>query len=243
MVHDPPGRVRVVIADPNPVIRLGVRAALGEHGSFEVVGQATDGAEAVRLARTVRPDVVLLDPGMPDRDELFADLVPLTTVVALTHEQEPELVALAIESGARGYLVHGMYDLEQFAQAVLGAARGLPYASPYAATALVHAVRRRARLVTEGAGTPAADVLSGREREVMRLVADGLTNEGVAVRLGLTEKTVKNHLQSIYTKLDVHSRAAALSTWLGVGPDPGGSGSDWAPRAGPAALPPRPRRP
>lgn len=241
MAADARPRVRVLVADPNPVIRLGVRAALDSHGTIDVVAQAVDGDGAVRLTRMVRPDVVLLDPQMPHSGGLLADLVPLTAVVALTHELEPELVARAIESGARGYLVHGMFDLDQFVDAVLGAARGMPCASPSAAAVLVQAVRRRGAPAPERPG--AADVLSAREQEVMRLVADGMSNEGVAARLGLTEKTVKNHLQSIYSKLDVHSRAAALSLWLGVGPEPAGPGSDWAFRPGPEALPLRTTRP
>lgn len=209
--------VRVVVADDNPLVRLGVCAALAAYDSIEVVGEAADGIGVVQLARTTAPDVVLLDVRMPHRDGLSAivDLIPHATVIMLTHADEPETVARAIEAGASGYLVHGTYDLDQFVAAVLGAARGLPCASPDTASALVQAVRRRSALTpgTEGAG---AGPLSTRERDVMRLVADGRGNEEIGRELGLTEKTVKNHLQSIYAKLDVHNRAAALSRWLGL---------------------------
>jgi DNA-binding NarL/FixJ family response regulator len=204
--------VRVVVADANPLIRLGLRAALAGSPAIAVVGEAATGEALGTLIQAVRAEVVLLDvrlPGVP----VIAELASLASVVVLTAAREPDTVARAIESGAIGYLVHGTYDLDQLAAAVLGAARGLPCAGPPAATALVHALRARTR-----AGTVAAPAgaLSARERGVMALVADGLANREVGRRLGLSAKTVKNHLQSIYTKLDVHSRGAALAIWLGA---------------------------
>lgn len=220
--------VRVVVADDNPLVRLGVSAALGAQGAVRVVGEAGDGVDVVQLVGRVRPDVVLLD-----RLAAIDQLVPLTTVVMLTHSGDADTVARAIEAGASGYLVHGTYDLAEFVAAVLGAARGRPCASPVAVTAMVQAVRRRAALRPDE-DSPAADALSTRERDVMRLVARGLPNGEIGRRLGLTEKTVKNHLQSVYAKLDVHSRAAALSVWLGAATGPG---SDWARHPGQRALP------
>ena len=220
--------VRVVVADDNPLVRLGVCAALAAYDSVRVVGEACDGVDVVRLVRAVQPDVVLLD-GL----SAIGELVPLTTVVMLTHAGDAETVARAIETGASGYLVHGTYALAEFVAAVLGAARGRPCASPDAATAMVQAVRRRSPLLP-GQDAPAAGALSTRERDVMRLVAQGLPNDDIGRRLGLTEKTVKNHLQSVYVKLDVHSRAAALSVWLGVATE---AGSAWARHPGQRALP------
>jgi DNA-binding NarL/FixJ family response regulator len=212
-----PASVRVVVADGNPLIRMGVRAALSGHTAIRVVGEASDASEAVALARSVRPDVVLLGMPASGRDGLsvVAELAGAAAVVMLTGADEPETVARVVESGATGYLLHGTYDLGQLADAVLGAACGLPYASPAATTALVQAIRRRPPPAHEGAAL-AAGALSTREREVMSLVAGGLANREVGRCLGLSEKTVKNHLQSIYAKLGVHGRAAALSVWLGA---------------------------
>lgn len=208
------GGVRVVVADANPLIRLGLRAALASSPAIAVVGEAATGDRLGTLIQAVRAEVVLLDvrlPGVP----AIAELASLANVVVLTGAREPDTVARAIESGAIGYLVHGTYDLDQLATAVLGAAHGLPCACPPAVTALVHALRGRAGTVAVPAGA-AAGALSARERGVMALVADGLANREVGRRLGLSAKTIKNHLQSIYAKFEVHSRGAALAIWLGA---------------------------
>jgi DNA-binding NarL/FixJ family response regulator len=210
--------VRVVVADDNPVIRLGVRAALSENAAIRVVGEAVDGRGMVDLVRSVPADVILLDLQVPDEDGLsaVAELARYARVVVLTSAHEPDAVARSIERGATGYLVHGAYDVRQLVDAVLAAARGRPFVSPAATTALVQAIRRHGPLTPDRAAT-AAGALSARERDVMRLVAEGMSNHEIGLRLGLSEKTIKNHLQNIYPKLGVHSRAAALGTWLGAG--------------------------
>lgn len=209
--------VRVLIADDNPVVRLGVRAVLAGDARISLVGEAADGPAALALVRAVHPDVVLLDVRMPPGDGLsvIAGVREHAAVVMLTTSDDPETVARAVGAGADGYLVHGAYEVAELVDAVLAAGAGRPTASPVAVAALVRAVQRSEPPVRSDP-TGVAAGLSTREREVLGLVAEGLTNEQIGARLGLTGKTVKNHLQAVYTKLGVHSRAAALSLWFGL---------------------------
>jgi DNA-binding NarL/FixJ family response regulator len=211
------GPIRIVVAGENPLFRIGSLTAFAEVDEVDVVGEAGTGLETLSLARRLRPDVVLLDVGRPVPEWLpvLAELTDLTAVVLLTHPEEPRNVTRVMESGASGYLLHGRYDLGAFVRAVLDAARGMPSASPEVTTVLVQALRRRRR-PPEGP-PPAAGALTPRERDIITLIVEGLSNEQVADRLGLTVKTVKNNAQSIYGKLSVRSRAAAISVWLGRG--------------------------
>ena len=204
--------VRVLVAGPNPLLRLGIASALARSPATVLVGESWEDNRTMSLARLLRPDVVLLEH--PGNDSLVAELAQQTAVVVLTHADDPPSVTRAVQSGANGYLVHGSYGLDEFTAAVLGVARGMPIASPVAASALVEALRRR-RLPGD-AEPEVTGALTARERQIMLLAADGLTNEEMGRELGLTAKTVKNHLQNIYLKLGVHSRSGALSRWLGA---------------------------
>ena len=210
-----PVSVRILVAGQNPLFRIGSVAAFAGLEQVDVVGEVATGAQALELARLVRPDVVLLDVGLAVELWLpvLSQLATLSAVVLMTHLEEPHDVTRVIESGASGYLVHGRYDLNDFVQAVLDVAQGLPSASPEVTTVLVDALRRRNL-------QPATDpvtvgTLTARERDIIALVVNGLSNEQVAQRLGLTVKTVKNNLQSIYGKLSVRSKPAAITVWLG----------------------------
>jgi DNA-binding NarL/FixJ family response regulator len=219
-VADPPAQadrapVRLLIAGQNPLFRIGSVAAFAGLEQIDVVGEVATGAQALELARLVRPDVVLLEVGLADELWLpvLSELATLSAVMLMTHREEPQDVTRVIESGASGYLVHGRYDLNAFVHAVLDVARGLPSASPEVMTMLVDALRRRtlrAHPVPEAAAS-----LTDRERDIIALVVNGLSNDQVARRLGLTVKTVKNNLQSIYGKLSVRSKPAAITVWLG----------------------------
>ena len=215
-----PARVRVVVADDNPVVRIGLRAVLADQEAVELIGEAVDGPTALHLARSLSPDVVLLDVRMPAGDGLsvVAEVAEHARVVMLTASDDTETVAAAIGAGATSYLVHGSYGVTELVGAVLSTARGQSIASPAAATALVRAIRSAGAPARPGSG-PA---LSGRENDIMRLVVDGLANDEIGRLLGLTERTVKNTLQGAYLKLGVHSRAGALSVWLGLS-EPDGS--------------------
>lgn len=218
MSRPPP--VRVLVADDNPVVRIGLRAVLANEDRVLLVGEAVDGPGALRLCRALRPDVVLLDVRMPGGDGLsvVAEVALGARVVMLTAADDVGTVTAAIGAGATSYLVHGAYGVGELTGAVLEAARGRSTASTAAVTALVRSIQGSAAPARPGSG-PA---LSARETDVMRLAADGLDNDEIAVVLGLTGRTVKNTLQAAYLKLGVHSRAGALSVWLGLS-EAGGS--------------------
>ena len=222
----PPPVLRVVVADDNPVVRLGLTSLLESTGEVLVVAEAPDGRAAVEAVLRERPDVALLDIRMPRLDGIAATyaLDGACPVLVLTHSEEPQIVRAALEAGARGYLVHGSFTADELLRAVRGTAAGASHLSPVAATAMVDAVRGLLRVAPADAPqpvTPREDTasygLSEREVEVMEQICRGLTNGEIAGRLFLSEKTVKNHVNRIFAKLHAGSRAAAIATWLGTG--------------------------
>jgi DNA-binding NarL/FixJ family response regulator len=196
--------IRLLIADDHPVVRDGLSGMFATDPDFEVVGEAGDGAEAVRLAVELKPDVVLMDLRMPGTDgvaaitELARRSVPVRVLVLTTYDTD-SYVLPAIEAGATGYLLKDAPRTELL-RAVRAAAQGQGVLSPSVATRLMSRVR-----------TPAPELLSQRELEVLELVAAGTTNRDAAVRLFISEATVKTHLLHIYTKLGVTDRAAAVA--------------------------------
>jgi DNA-binding NarL/FixJ family response regulator len=196
--------IRLLIADDHPVVRDGLSGMFARDPEFEVVGEAGDGAAAIRLAGLLRPDVILMDLRMPGLDGLGA-LTELARqgstarVLVLTTYDTDIYVLPAIEAGATGYLLKDAPRAELL-RAVRAAARGEGVLSPSVATRLMSRVR-----------TPDVQPLSQRELEVLELVAAGNTNRETAARLLISEATVKTHLQSIYGKLGVSDRAAAVA--------------------------------
>lgn len=197
--------VRVLIADDHLVVRRGLAALLASLDGVEVVGEATDGAQAVREAQLTRPDVVVMDLRMPGIDGIEATrrvraAVPGTHVLVLTMFEDDETVVSAIRAGASGYLLKGAGQQEILA--ALGAvAAGQLVVGPTVAARLVEQL-------TAATPTPFPQ-LTGREREVLALVAEGLGNAAVGARLGMAPKTVGNHMSAILTKLGVATRAEA----------------------------------
>jgi two-component system, NarL family, response regulator LiaR len=195
--------IRVLIADDHTVVRQGLRAFLdGDHG-LEVVGEARDGAEAVRMAQRLRPDVVLMDLLMPVLDGLAATAIvrrelPDTEVLALTSVLEDAAVVGAVRAGAIGYLLKDA-EAEELRGAIRAAAAGRVQLAPEAAARLMREVR-----APEG-----PEKLSERESEVLRLLARGYANKTIARELGITERTVKAHVGSILAKLHLESRTQA----------------------------------
>jgi DNA-binding NarL/FixJ family response regulator len=220
------GRHRVMVVDDNPVVRSGLTALLEASNDMEVVGEAGDGRKAVERAWQVMPDVVLLDVRMPRVDGVSAAeaLSKISRVIMLTHIDEPDVVLAAIRNGAVGYLVHDTFSVDELLTAIRETVhkRAHPL-SPAAVTALIDEAKSGRPPVPPPPRESAADRtrfgLSSREAEVMDLVTQGHTNRDIAIRLFLTEKTVKNHLNRIYAKLGVPNRASAIATWLGVLPN------------------------
>jgi DNA-binding NarL/FixJ family response regulator len=196
--------IRILIVDDHPVVRDGLRGMLARDPDFDVVGDASDGAEALSLAEALRPDVILMDLRMPGLGgaaairELGERDVPARVLVLTTYDSDSDVVP-ALEAGATGYLLKDT-PREELVRAIHAAARGEAVLAPSVATRLVSQLR-----------APAHDALSERELEVLRLIAHGETNRGAAANLFISEATVKTHLLHIYEKLGVGDRAAAVA--------------------------------
>jgi DNA-binding NarL/FixJ family response regulator len=200
MMPDP---IRVLIADDHWVVRDGLRAYLAGVPDIAVVGDAEDGAAAVAAARELRPDVVVMDLRMAGVDGVTAtrtirNELPEVRVVALTSSLEDRDVADAIRAGATGY-VHKDSRGPELLQAIRAAAAGRVHLTPEAAAGLARSISPET----------AAESLSPRETEVLRLVVDGRGNKQIATELGISEKTVKGHMGNIFQKLGVTSRTQA----------------------------------
>jgi DNA-binding NarL/FixJ family response regulator len=207
--------IDVLIVDDNAVIRRGVGALLADTADVQVVGEASDGREAIRIATEVRPDVVLLDVRMPVMDgiEAAGPLSERARVMMLTYTDEEEQVVAAIRAGASGYLVHGQFDADELVARIRQLAAGETVLSPAVVGTVFEALRRTPGAPDDPFG-PAS--LTAREREIMNLIAQGLTNGQIAERFVLSEKTVKNHVNRIYSKLGAANRAQATALWLGT---------------------------
>ena len=200
---------RLLLADDHRMLRDSLRRSLEEHG-FDVVGEAPDGAEAVRLAQVLQPDVVLMDVSMPALDGVEATrqitrLVPHSQVVMLTMHADGDVMARAIQAGAIGYLVKDC-SIDDVVATVRLAASGESVLSPALAGSMLAGVKAVSRAKGNGEGP----IISGREEEVLQLVADGMSLPEVAAALFISVKTVKNHLASIYSKLDARDRTQAV---------------------------------
>jgi DNA-binding NarL/FixJ family response regulator len=200
--------IRLMLADDHRMLREGLSRSMQEQG-FDVVGEAGDGSEAVTMAMSVRPDVILMDVTMPEIDGVEAcrqvrSQLPETKVVMLTMHADQGVLTSAIRAGATGYLVKDC-STEEIAAAVRMAAGGETALSPQLAASMLNEVRRWDQPHKEE-----ERVITKREEEVLQLIADGCSTPEVAERLYISQKTVKNHLASIYQKLDARDRTQAV---------------------------------
>jgi NarL family two-component system response regulator LiaR len=205
--------ISVVIADDHAVVRQGLRMFLSLDAELDVVGEAANGQEALRLAHELRPDVVLMDLIMPVMDGIAAigairREVPDTEVVALTSVLEDASVIGAVRAGAIGYLLKDT-NAEELGRAIKAAAAGQVQLAPEAAARLMGEVRAPAM--------PDPDPLTGRETDVLRLIAQGRANKEIALELGIGEKTVKTHVSNILAKLGLQSRTQAALHAMNAG--------------------------
>jgi len=203
--------IRILIADDHSMVRQGLRMFLGLDPELEVVGEASNGDEAVRMARQLLPDVVVMDLVMPGMDGIAAtkvirDDLPETEVLALTSVLEDALVVGAVRAGAIGYLLKDLQG-DELCRAIKAAAAGQVQLAPQAAVRLMQEIR-----------TPEhSETLTGRENEVLRLLSQGLSNKEIAQHLALGEKTIKTHVSHILVKLGVQSRTQAALAAVRLG--------------------------
>jgi DNA-binding NarL/FixJ family response regulator len=201
--------VRVLICDDHPVYRRGLRLVLGELEEIEVVGEAADGEEALRLAAIVRPDVVVMDlhlPGISGVDATHRLLTarPETGVLVLTMFEDDTSLLAALRAGARGYVVKGA-DHEEILRAILAVSRGEVMLGSTVSARLARAVG------TSGRASHAFPQLTPREFEILELLTAGMSNQQIAARLFLSPKTVRNNVSAILAKLGVESRVQAVA--------------------------------
>jgi DNA-binding NarL/FixJ family response regulator len=216
--------IRVLVVDDNDVIRTGLSALLASVPDVEVVGEAASGREAIERTEALSPDVVLLDVRMPVMDGVTAagPLSQRTRVLMLTYADDPDVVAGALRNGASGYLVHGRFGPQELARAIRDVASDRTAVASDVVPALLDALRADA---SAAAPTPLGlrggdHTLTRREAEVMDGIARGRTNAQIAEDLVVAEKTVKNTINRIYTKLGVTTRGEAIARWIGTAADP-----------------------
>jgi DNA-binding NarL/FixJ family response regulator len=194
-------RIRILLADDHAVVRQGFRMILSAHSDLEIVGEAGNGREAVELAASLRPDVVVMDVAMPELNgieatrRLTADN-PHIRVVALSMHKDSVYVREILRAGARGYLLKDSVA-DDLVAAVRAVAAGEGYLSPAISNAVLDDYRKHV--------TDPIDLLSSREREVLQMLAEGKTNKEIAVTLNLSVYTVEAHRGRIMEKLNVHS--------------------------------------
>ena len=206
-------RLRVMVVDDHALFRRGLEMVLQQEADIELVGEASDGAEAVERAQELMPDVVLMDVRMPKRSGIEAageikDLLPHVKILMLTISDDEADLYDAIKAGASGYLLKEI-PIEEVADAIRGVWAGQSRISPSMASKLLTEFASMSKQSTDRPQMPAPR-LTDREMEVLRLVAQGMNNRDIAKELFISENTVKNHIRNILEKLHLHSRMEAV---------------------------------
>jgi two-component system response regulator NreC len=204
-------KIRVVLADDHRMMREGIRALLERQKDIEVVGEAADGREAVRLATQLSPDMVVMDVSMPLLNGIEATRqirrdCPGVSVLILTVHESEEYVAQLLAAGADGYIIKRAAG-DELISAIRAVNQGEAFLYPSVARVVIEDYVRRLK---DGEGLGVQDVLTGREREVLQLIAEGYTNREIADLLHVSIKTVQNHRSKIMNKLDLHDRGELI---------------------------------
>lgn len=207
------GTIRVLICDDHALFRRGLSMVLETEDEIEVIGEAEDGEEAIRKAEELLPDVVLMDIRMPgingiEATKAITEALPATKVLMLTVSDDEDDLFAAVKAGAAGYLLKEV-SIEEIAGAITASVCGQSLISPTMAAKLLTEFAGLAKRVDEGTSVPAPR-LTERELEVLRLVAQGMSNREIAAVLFIAENTVKNHVRNILEKLHLHSRMEAV---------------------------------
>lgn len=203
-------KIRVLIVDDHTLFRSGIKSLLQRHAEFEIVDEAGDGLEGVKRAKSLKPDVVLLDlhmPGVSGREavKLIAEETPETNVLMLTVSEDADDLLETLRAGATGYLLKNI-ETEALVDAIRRAAKGESIISPQMTAKLIQGVRNQTRTAP---AVVEKEKLSPREREILSCLARGESNKEIARALDLAESTVKIHVQNIFKKLNLTSRVQA----------------------------------
>jgi DNA-binding NarL/FixJ family response regulator len=206
--------IRVVVVDDHALFRRGLQMVLGAEDDIEVVGEASDGTEALKVAAETTPDIVLMDVRMPRRGGIDAtmaikDAVPSAKIIMLTISDEEGDLFDAIKAGAMGYLLKEI-SIEEVASAVRAVFTGQSLISPSMASKLLNEFATMVRKDDDRQQQVPTPRLTDREMEVLKLVAKGMNNRDIAKKLFISENTVKNHIRNILEKLQLHSRMEAV---------------------------------
>jgi DNA-binding NarL/FixJ family response regulator len=209
----PPERLRVMVADDHALFRRGLQMVLEAEPDIDLVGEASDGVEAVEKSQELMPDVILMDVRMPKRSGIEAasqikDLLPHVKILMLTISDEEADLYDAIKAGASGYLLKEI-PIEEVADAIRSVWAGQSRISPSMASKLLNEFAAMSKASGDRSQIPAPR-LTDREMEVLRLVAKGMNNRDIAKELYISENTVKNHIRNILEKLHLHSRMEAV---------------------------------
>jgi DNA-binding NarL/FixJ family response regulator len=217
MGEETPGVVSTLIVGVDVIARLGLRTLLQVSGRVTVVGEAEGGPAALIRSQRLEPDVVLLHTRAAGADLLaeLREFARYTPVLLLAGDESPGLAERVLRAGATGYLINGEYEADELVAAVLATAQGQPRLSPGVVRVLID----RLRTIRGNGEAPHPRQLSRRETEIVDHLVRGRTNAEIARSLGISEKTVKNHVNHVYAKLHTRNRAETVAVWLR--PDPG----------------------
>lgn len=204
--------IRILIVDDSFIVRSGLRASLAD-GRFEVIGEASTGLEGLERAQTLEPDVILMDIRMPDLDGIattraLIERDPDARIIILTWSENGQNLLSAVKAGAKGYLVHGAFNGDELRSAIQTVFDGGALISPTLAPLLLDAFRNTSRSA-DGHDSRSISALTPREQDILALIRENYTNRQISERLGLAEKTVKNYISNIYSKLMVTDRQSA----------------------------------